>query len=155
MQPGCVYVIGPGSSAKSVLDVLGLRGALLGTDAVVDRKLVGSDLNAEGILRIAGSRPTEIILGVIGGQGYVPGRGNQQISAALVRRIGRDNLTIMSSDEKLIRLAGRRDLPGPPLRSFSELERNQAKHDSGSCPDFALGVGHCLVSLSDRRQVPA
>lgn len=106
MQPGRVYVIGPGSSAKSVLDVLGLRGALLGTDAVLDRKLVGGDLNAEGILRITGSRPTEIILGVIGGQGYVLGRGNQQIGSALVRKTGRGNLTIISSDEKLVRLAG-------------------------------------------------
>ncbi len=106
MQSGHVYLVGPGNSAKTVLEVLGLRGALLGTDAVLDRELVGCDLNEDGIARIAGSRPTKVIVGVIGGQGYVLGRGNQQIGAAFIRRIGRDNLIIISSEDKLARLTG-------------------------------------------------
>lgn len=106
MKPGQAYVVGPGTSAKAVLDALGLRGALLGTDVVRDRELVGHDLDSEEIERIAGSGPARVILGVIGGQGYVLGRGNQQIGAALIRRIGRDNLIIISSEDKLARLAG-------------------------------------------------
>ncbi len=106
MKPGRVYVVGPGTSAKAVLDVLGLKGALLGTDVVRDRELVGIDVDSEEIERIAGSGPATVVLGVIGGQGYVLGRGNQQIGAGLIRRIGRDNLVIISSEDKLARLSG-------------------------------------------------
>ncbi len=106
MKPGQVYVVGPGNSANAVLDVLGLRGTLLGTDVVRDRELVGRDLNSDEIARLTGTNPTKVILGVVGGQGYVLGRGNQQIDAALIRRIGRDNLIIISSEDKLARLAG-------------------------------------------------
>ncbi len=106
MNPGQAYVIGPGTSAKAVLDALGLKGALLGADVVRDRELVGRDLDSAEIEKAAGSGPASVILGVIGGQGYVLGRGNQQIGAALIRRIGRDNLIIISSEDKLARLAG-------------------------------------------------
>ena len=106
MAPGQVHVVGPGRSAGAVLDALGLKGTLLGTDVVQDRRMVGSDLNSDDIDRLAGGNPARIILGVIGGQGFVLGRGNQQIGPSLIRRAGRDNLVIISSEDKLARLAG-------------------------------------------------
>ena len=106
MQPGRVYLIGPGNSAKAVLDILGLEGTLLGVDAVLDRKMIGSDLSADEITRIVGTLPVGAVLGIVGGQGFVIGRGNQQITPAILRRIGRAGLIVMSSEEKLRRLAG-------------------------------------------------
>ena len=106
MKPGQTYVVGPGRSAMAVLDSLGLQGTLLGTDVVQDRSLVGRDLGSDEIERLAGSGPVGVILGVIGGQGHVLGRGNQQIGASLIRRAGKDGLVIISSEDKLARLAG-------------------------------------------------
>ena len=42
---------------------------------------------------------------MIGGQGYVFGRGNQEMSPDVIRKAGRDNITIIASQEKLMALA--------------------------------------------------
>ncbi len=47
------------------------------------------------------------MLTVIGGQGFLLGRGNQQISAAVLREIGDDPLMVVATQEKLIDLGGR------------------------------------------------
>src|SRR5260221_229976 len=41
MEPGTLYLLGPGSSAKRILRHLGLEGTLLGVDAVRDGKILG------------------------------------------------------------------------------------------------------------------
>ena len=104
MAPGVLYVIGPGATAKRVLGHLGLRGTLLGVDAILDRHLAGTDLAASGLMQLAGGRPVVLVLGVIGGQGYVLGRGNQQITPALVRQAGRHGLTVIAGTDKLATL---------------------------------------------------
>ncbi|MGE4245089.1 MAG: ATP-NAD kinase family protein [Parvibaculaceae bacterium] len=105
MQPGTVYLVGPGTSAKAVLRALELEGTLLGIDAVLDGELVGSDLGEQDIVRLAGDRPIHIILGVVGGQGFLFGRGNQPITPALIARAGREAVTVLASQEKLLALS--------------------------------------------------
>ncbi len=106
LQPGQIYLVGPGTSAKAILDVLEIEGTLLGVDALSDRTLIGRDLSATEVRAVTKSRSVCLILGVVGGQGYVLGRGNQQIPADVVRKTGRDGLIILSSEEKLAQLAG-------------------------------------------------
>lgn len=106
MQPGHVYLIGPGTSAKAVLDALGVAGSLLGVDAIADRTVLGRDLTASDIEDLTMSKPVSIVLGVIGGQGYVLGRGNQQIGADVTAKVGRDGLIVISSEDKLAQLTG-------------------------------------------------
>ena len=104
MQPGTLYLIGPGTSAKAVLRALGLEGALLGIDAVLDGRLVGSDVGERDILGLAEGRPLHIVLGVVGGQGFLFGRGNQPITPAVIARAGRDGITVLANQEKLLAL---------------------------------------------------
>jgi predicted polyphosphate/ATP-dependent NAD kinase len=101
MEPDVVYVIGPGRSAKQVLAALGLSGALLGVDLVMNRKLIGSDLSEEQIITLTEGRPVRIVTGITGGQGFVFGRGNQQIGPSIIRRAAPDGLIIIAGRQKL------------------------------------------------------
>ncbi len=104
MRDRTIYILGPGTTTRRVADALGIASTLLGVDAVLDRQPIGLDLNEQALLRMTSGRPTEILVGVLGGQGSLFGRGNQQISAEIIRRVGRDNIKVISSVEKLIRL---------------------------------------------------
>jgi predicted polyphosphate/ATP-dependent NAD kinase len=108
MAPDMLYAVGPGSSAKRVLAALGLSGSLLGTDLVLSRALVGHDVGERTILDGARDHGIMIVVGVIGGQGYVFGRGNQELSPAVIRLAGRDGITIIASQQKLLGLADKR-----------------------------------------------
>ena len=104
MAPGVLYLIGPGTTAKRVLAALGLEGTLLGVDAVRDGALVGRDLSEAEGLALAGAGPIGVIVGVTGGQGFVFGRGNQQIGPEAIRRAGPARLIIVASAAKLVAL---------------------------------------------------
>jgi len=108
MERGTIYLVGPGHSTKLILKQLGLVGTLLGIDAVRDGKLIGRDLDAHDIEALIERQPAKIIVSVIGGQGYIFGRGNQQFTPRTIRRIGRDNLVIVASQAKLLSLGQNR-----------------------------------------------
>ena len=108
MQPDVAYIIGPGSTTKRILKQLGLEGTLLGVDAVRDRKLIGKDIDARAVEVLVGEGPARILVSVVGGQGYIFGRGNQQLSPAALSRIGRDNIIVLASQAKLLALAENR-----------------------------------------------
>jgi predicted polyphosphate/ATP-dependent NAD kinase len=108
LDPGRLWLIGPGTTAKRVLAALGLDGTLLGVDAVRDGRLAGRDLTAAEAERLAGEGPVGIVVGVTGGQGFVFGRGNQQIGPEMIRRAGRTGLIVAASREKLASLPGGR-----------------------------------------------
>ncbi|WP_284045688.1 ATP-NAD kinase family protein [Paractinoplanes maris] len=104
MRPGCLYILGPGTTTRRVADALGLPSTLLGVDAVMDGRVVGADLDEQALLEVMRGRETWIVVGVLGGQGSLFGRGNQQISAEVIRRAGRERIIVLSSLEKLIAL---------------------------------------------------
>jgi predicted polyphosphate/ATP-dependent NAD kinase len=106
MEPGRVYVLGPGTTTRRVGRALGLETTLLGVDAVLDGRLIGRDLGEAALLALIGARPVSIVVGVSGGQGFVLGRGDQPIGAALIARAGRDGLVILAGPEKLAGLRG-------------------------------------------------
>jgi predicted polyphosphate/ATP-dependent NAD kinase len=108
MDRGAVYAIGAGRTAKRVIEALGEKGTLLGTDIVEHGKVIARDANEKAILERAGERPLKLIIGVVGGQGYVLGRGNQELSPDVIRKAGRDNITIIASQEKLMALPDKR-----------------------------------------------
>lgn len=104
MRPGCLYILGPGTTTRRVMSALSLPKTLLGVDAVLDGALVGADLNEYALLQLMQGRETYIVVSVLGGHGSLFGRGNQQISAEVIRRVGRDHIQIITTLEKLIAL---------------------------------------------------
>ncbi len=101
LQQDVLYVIGSGSTTAEIMNQLGLANTLLGIDIVCNKELVASDADEATILEIINNRKASIIVTVIGGQGHVFGRGNQQLSARVIRNIGLDNIIIIATNEKL------------------------------------------------------
>ncbi|HPO04755.1 MAG TPA: ATP-NAD kinase, partial [Bacillota bacterium] len=106
------YLIGPGTTIRAVMDILGLKNTLLGVDAVLNQELIGSDLNESGLIDLLDEMDnrnvrTKVIVTVIGGQGYVFGRGNQQLSHRVLRRVGKENIIIAATESKMIALGGK------------------------------------------------
>jgi predicted polyphosphate/ATP-dependent NAD kinase len=107
MQPDRLYILGPGTTTRRVMSALSLPSTLLGIDVVRGGRLVGSDLNEADLLGLMEGREVSLIVGVLGGHGSLFGRGNQQLSSEVIRRIGRDNIVVVASIEKLLKLSPR------------------------------------------------
>lgn len=105
--PRGTCAIGPGTTAKAVLDRLGLPATLLGFDCVQDGRVVAADPDAESLLALADAGPLTVVVTPVGGQGFVIGRGNQQLAPALLRMIGPDAIVIVATEHKLAALRGR------------------------------------------------
>jgi predicted polyphosphate/ATP-dependent NAD kinase len=103
-EPGTLVLLGPGSTVEAVADRLGVDKTLLGVDAVVDGRRIGVDLDERRLLDLVGRhRRSVLVLSPIGAQGFVLGRGNQQLSPAVVGRIGLDNVVVVATPAKLQR----------------------------------------------------
>jgi predicted polyphosphate/ATP-dependent NAD kinase len=107
MEEDTLYIIGPGTTTRPIAEEMGLEKTLLGIDVVENGVLVASDVNEEALLALIEGRRAKIIVTVIGGQGFILGRGNQQISPEVIRRVGAENLIIVASPGKLAALKGR------------------------------------------------
>lgn len=106
-HPETLYIIGSGSSLAPIMEILDLPNSLLGIDVVRNLQLVAQDVNEQRILDLIRGEPAKIIVTVIGNQGYVFGRGNQQISAEVVKEVGKENILIVATRKKIEALQGR------------------------------------------------
>ncbi len=101
-----VYILGPGTTLKVLGDVLGIEKTLLGVDVYFKGKIIAKDADRATIERIVHEKgmPVKIIVTPIGGQGFVFGRGNQQISPNVIKYVGRDGLIFVATRRKIRRL---------------------------------------------------
>ena len=105
LEPGCLYLFGPGSTTALVLAALGESGTLLGVDAVHDGRVVARDLTEPEILELLDRHTAvRLVMGLVGGQGALFGRGNRQLGPAVLSRIGRERITVLSAADKLLAL---------------------------------------------------
>lgn len=107
LEPGVRYVMGSGTTVKAVMDELGLENTLLGVDVIEDGALVKQDCTAADLLQLTAGVDAKVVITLIGGQGHILGRGNQQLSPALIRQVGKENLIVIATKSKLKALEGR------------------------------------------------
>ena len=100
------FIIGPGTTTRSIMDALGLGNTLLGVDVVHRGEVVASDVSESQLLELIPGNKAKIILTIIGGQGHLFGRGNQQLSPRIIREVGRENIIVIATKEKLTALTG-------------------------------------------------
>ncbi len=101
MEDDVVYILGPGTTVKAITDLLGLPKTLLGVDLLKGRNLLALDVNEKEILKAIEGRRSIIVVTPIGSQGFIFGRGNQQISPEVIRRVGRENIIVIATHYKL------------------------------------------------------
>lgn len=102
MIPGVLYILGAGTTTESIAAKLGVKKTLLGVDAVKNGKMVAMDADEKTLWTLLEQgQEAKIILSPIGAQGFILGRGNQQISARIVRKVGIENLIVVATPHKL------------------------------------------------------
>lgn len=134
MSPDTTYLIGPGSTTAAIMAELSLPNTLLGVDVVRNRTLLAADANETELLQLlaAAPGPACMLVTVIGGQGHLFGRGNQQFSPAVIRAVGLDNIVVVAAKSKITRLEGR------PLL----VDTNDAALDRELCGYRKINTGY-------------
>jgi predicted polyphosphate/ATP-dependent NAD kinase len=117
MTPGTAYLLGPGTTTRAIAERLGLPKTLVGVDIITHDEMLAADVSEQQILEILEQRPLGLILTPTGGQGFLLGRGNQQISPEVIKRTGRENILIVCLASKIAALRG-----GPLLVDTGDLE---------------------------------
>jgi predicted polyphosphate/ATP-dependent NAD kinase len=109
-----LYLLGPGTTVKSLADMLKVKKTLLGVDVYYKGRVVAADATEETILseleKHGGGRNTWIIVSPIGRQGIIFGRGNQQLSPKVIRNVNKDHIIVSATRAKI------RDLDGGTLK---------------------------------------
>jgi predicted polyphosphate/ATP-dependent NAD kinase len=118
-----LYIVGPGSTTYVFLQQLGVKGTLLGVDVVLNHQLVVADASANQLQELIENHNggIKIIVTAIGGQGHIIGRGNQQLTPPILRKVGRENIHIIATKEKILSLQGR-----PLLVDSNDAELDQS-----------------------------
>jgi predicted polyphosphate/ATP-dependent NAD kinase len=107
MQPDVLYILGPGTTIRGIKNRLNPDNTLLGVDVALDKKIIARDVSEQALLELMDAKPAKIVVTVIGGQGYIFGRGNQQISSRVIRQAGRENILVVATKDKITALAGK------------------------------------------------
>jgi len=105
MKDGSAYILGAGTTTARIAELLGVEKTLLGVDVVQKGRLLLKDAAESDLLALLDKEKSiKVIVSPIGAQGFILGRGSQQISAAVLRRVGEENLIIVSTPHKLAEL---------------------------------------------------
>lgn len=143
MDPDVTYLVGPGSTTAAVMAELELPNTLLGVDVVRGGRVLAADADEAQLLQLLAEAPgpAQLIATVIGGQGHLFGRGNQQFSPAVIRQVGLENITVVAAKSKITALEGR------PLL----VDTNDAELDRALCGYRMINTGyddHLLYRVS-------
>jgi predicted polyphosphate/ATP-dependent NAD kinase len=108
MDADTLYILGPGTTTRAIASQLHLEQTLIGVDVILNQALFAKDVSEAKLLSLLKAHPrAKIIVTPIGGQGFIFGRGNQQISAKVISKVGVENIVVVSTVHKIIALEGR------------------------------------------------
>jgi len=120
MEDDLLYIVGPGTTTGAIFGRLKLEKTLVGVDVVGKGKLLARDVNEAQLLDLLREHEAKIVVTPIGGQGYLFGRGNQQLSPEVIQQVGRENILVVATPDKLDALGG-----GPLLVDTGEAETDR------------------------------
>lgn len=102
-HPETLFFFGSGGTIEYIAQKLGIKNTLLGIDAIYQKKTIGTDINEQQILNLLEKYSSaKLILSPIGAQGFILGRGNLQLSPAVITAIGVNNIIVISTPSKLL-----------------------------------------------------
>ncbi len=102
-----LFIIGSGSTTAFVMEELSLENTLLGVDVIHEQALVASDVTEAQLWQLLmenSQLSPKLVITLIGGQGHIFGRGNQQLSPRIIRAVGKENIIIIATKSKLAAL---------------------------------------------------
>lgn len=133
---GLTLVFGPGTTTARVAEQFGIAPTLLGFDAIGPDGALRHALTGAELESIADAGEFAVVLSPIGGQGFVIGRGNHQLTAHVLERLERGKLVLVAEPAKLGELAGRLRIDAPTA-ALNEKFRGTAR--------ILLGQGEIAV----------
>lgn len=102
MRDGSAYILGAGTTTAKIAERMGVEKTLLGVDVIEDGRIVTKDASERELLDLLDRvKRAMIIVSPIGAQGFILGRGSQQISPLVLRRAGIKNLIVVATPHKL------------------------------------------------------
>jgi len=102
LEDGTLYLLGAGTTVAKITEKLGVKKTLLGVDALYNGEIISKDLGEKEILQLLKKySKVKIIITPIGSQGFIFGRGNQQFSEKVLKRVGKENIIIIATPRKL------------------------------------------------------
>lgn len=107
MKSGAYFVMGTGNTVKAIMRRLGHSTPVLGVDLLIGTRLLASDVTDERLTELLSGVPDEsifIVVSPIGGNGFLFGRGNQQIPSSIIGKAAGGNIIVVSTTEKMNRL---------------------------------------------------
>ena len=106
MRSEATLLLCPGTTVKRVAELLGVEKTVLGVDIYKNGKAI-LDANEKRVLEeVKDWRNTWIILSPVGRQGMLLGRGNQQISPEIIKRVGKRRIIVAATKSKLQSIEG-------------------------------------------------
>ena len=91
-------ILGPGGTLGRLKEALAIEGTPLGVDVVRGDDLVAADADATTLESLVSASAPRLIISPIGGQGFIFGRGNLQLTPPVISAA---DLTVIASPQKL------------------------------------------------------
>lgn len=110
---GMPLAFGPGTTVARVAERFGIAPALLGFDVLDADGGVHHDASGAVLEQLLLGREFAVVLSPVGGQGFVVGRGNHQLTERLLAELDPDRLVVVAEQAKLGELAGRLRIDAP------------------------------------------
>lgn len=95
------YIVGGGSTTEHIVNSMGMEKTLLGVDIIKDGELMVKDACEDDIIKNLNGDMARIMVSPIGRQGFIFGRGNQQISPEVIKKVGVKNIIVVATPHKL------------------------------------------------------